>query len=295
MTKSPSAPARPAGSGRPRPARRDDPLTLLGRLTGRDRLLLDVLADHQVLTTSQITQLAFVSLGTAQRRLHSLHELAVLDRFRWHVPIGSASWHYTLGIHGAALVAAAQGVDPPRPAELRRRLTRLATNPRLGHLLGVNGFFTTLAALARSHPDAALTHWWSEQRCAQHYGQLVRPDGYGAWTDHKRRVDFFLEFDTGSERPLARVAGKLAGYADLATAGGPSCVVLFWLQTAAREAHLRPLLAEHAAVRSGLIVATAAADFSAALGASPAGPVWMRADGHGRSRLVDLSPSPPLV
>lgn len=290
MTKSPSAPARPAGAGRPRPVRRDDPLSLLGRLTGRDRLLLDVLADHQVLTTTQIADLAFISLGTAQRRLHCLYRLDVLDRFRWHVPVGSTSWHYTLGVHGAALVAAARGVDPPRPAELRRRLTRLAANPRLGHLLGVNGFFTSLAAHARTSRDSELSEWWSEQRCGQHYGQLVRPDSFGAWTERGRRTEFFLEYDTGSE-PLGRVVAKLSGYADLVAAGGPACAVLFWLPTTAREANLRPLLANHPAARSGLVVATAAGDLAAATESSPAGPVWLIADGAGgRVGLSNLGP-----
>jgi hypothetical protein len=287
MTKSSSAPDLPSGAGRSvRPARRDDPFALLGWLTDRDRLLLDVLADHHLLTTGQVAQLAFPSLNMAQKRLHRLYRLEVLDRFRWHTRVGSVSWHYTLGPVGATLAAAARGTDPPRPAELRRRITRLATSPRLGHLLGVNGFFTALAGHARVNPGCSLDAWWSERRCAEHYGQIVRPDAYGAWTEASRGVQFFLEYDTGSE-PLGRLVAKLPGYADLATAGGPSLPVLFWLPSAAREAHLRRLLAERPAC--GVAVATAPADLAGATGASPAGPVWLSAGAGHRGRLIDLA------
>jgi len=289
MTKTASSVPVTSGGARPiaSPARRDDPLALLGWLTERDRRLLDVLGEHQVLTTGQLAQLAFPSLGMAQRRAYRLYRLGVLERFRWHAPVGSTTWHYTLGPEGAALVAAARGTDPPRPAELRRRAMRLAASPRLAHLLGVNGLFTALAGHARSHPGTALAAWWSERRCASHYGQIVRPDGYGAWVDRGRRVQFFVEYDTGSE-PLGRLVAKLPGYADLAAAGGPTHPVLFWLPGAPREAHLQRLLAERPA--AGL-VATATADLAAALDTSPAGPLWLT-PGTGRRRpLVDLAPA----
>ena len=210
-------------------------------LTDRDRWLVALLAEHQVLTTSQITELAFPSLDVAQRRLLKLAGLGVLDRFRWHTMIGSQTWHYTLGQLGSHLVAAMRGVDPPRPAEHRRRIERLAANPRLGHLLGVNGLFTALAAHARTDPSATLAAWWSEQRCAQRYGELIRPDGYGRWTQAGRTVAFFCEYDTGTE-PLTRVTAKLPGYADLTTGGGPNHPVLIWLPSGRRETNLRAAL-----------------------------------------------------
>jgi Replication-relaxation len=119
---------------------------------------------------------------------------------------------------------------------------------RLHYPLGVNGFFCALAAHARTHPGTGLVAWWSERRCAEDYGQIVRPDVYGAWVEDGRRVDFFLEHDTGTE-PLGRVAAKLSGYADLATAGGPAYPVLLWLPSSAREAHLQRLLGDRAARR----------------------------------------------
>jgi len=287
MRKSSSAPVRSDTAGRSAPVRRDDALVLLGWLTHRDRMLLDVLAEHQVLTTPQIAQLAFPSLDRAQHRLNRLYRLGVLDRFRWHVPAGSISWHYTLGTHGAALVAAGRGTDPPRPAELRRRITRLAASPRLAHTVGLNGFFTALAAHARAEPGAALAAWWSEGRCAGHYGQIVRPDGYGAWNEDGRRVEFFLEFDTGTES-LGRLVAELSDYTDLAVAGGPAHVVLFWLPSPRREANLQRLL-DQASLPAP--VATAAAEFADSLGVGPAGSVWLIPGSERRQRLIDVDRS----
>lgn len=60
-----------------------------------------------------------------------------------------------------------------------------------------------------------LTAWWSEARCARYFGDLVRPDAYGRWRQADREVEFFLEFDFGTEA-LPVLASKLAGYHQLA-------------------------------------------------------------------------------
>ena len=264
---------------------RGDLLGVVRSLTARDRFCVSALAEHQVLTTAQLAQLCFPSLDVAQRRLLRLTRLGVLDRFRWHALVGSEAWHYTLGPAGAALVAAERGAEPPRPAELRRRALRLAASPRLAHLLGVNGFFCALGAQARHEPGRALVSWWSERRCAEHYGELVRPDAQGAWAEEGHQVGFFVEHDTGTEA-LARLAAKLAGYAELAAAGGPRQTVCFWLPTTAREAHLHRLLAERPRQVS---VATASAELAVALGTGPAGALWLTAGAERRRRLIDLS------
>jgi hypothetical protein len=271
------------GAGRaPSAPRRSDLLSLLGRLTARDRTLLAVLADHQVLTTSQVCELAFSSLKVAQRRLLQLHSMRLVDRFRWHLAVGSQAWHYTLGPTGAALSAASRGTEPPSPAQLRRRQLQLAANPRLSHLLGVNGIFTALTGHANRNPDCTLDAWWSERQCAHHYGQLVRPDGYGTWTQQGRRIEFFVEYDTGTE-PLSRLVAKLGGYDDLATAGGPRPTILFWFSTTRREANARTALAGH-----GHLIATTSTDLRCALQASPAGPIWLPAGASHRRWLIDI-------
>jgi len=269
-----------AGSGR-RPVRLAgaDPLAVLARLTDRDRYLCRLLAEHRVLTTSQISELAFGSATTAQHRLVCLHRLGVLARFRRYAPAGSEPWHYTLGLVGAQLIAAETGVDPPSPAVLRARTVALAGSQRLDHLVGVNAFFTALAGQARrSGGTAVLEAWWSERRTTAEYGEFARPDGYGVWREDGARVAFFLEHDTGSE-PLPRVVVKLAGYTDLADADSQPAVLVFWLPGPRREAALRRALGHQP-----IPVATA----SPTLG-GPAGAVWLPLSDTGpRRRLAEL-------
>src|ERR1019366_3607199 len=58
-----------------------------------------------------------------------------------------------------------------------------------------------------------------EALCAREWGEVVRPDGYGIWTEADISIPFLLEYDNGTER-LERLAGKLDGYARLAAAAG---------------------------------------------------------------------------
>jgi hypothetical protein len=253
---------------------------LAGRLTDRDRTLCRLLFEHRVLTTRHLTDLAFPSRNAAEHRLAILHRLGVVDRFRPHHTPGSAPYHYVLGPLGAALLAAQQDQDPDRLGYRRDRALALAHSQRLQHLLGVNGFFTALTRAARGHPDAGLEVWWSEQRCAAQWGRLVHPDGYGRWRDHQFRVDFFLEYDRGSE-PLGRLAGKLPGYTELAHASGIATPLLVWLPTPAREAAVRQAMAG-----TSLPVATATPHPDH----TPAGPLWLPLHTAGpRRRLVELS------
>jgi hypothetical protein len=252
---------------------------LAGRLTDRDRTLCRLLHDHRVLTTPQLTDLAFASRNAAEHRLTVLHQLGVVDRFRPHRTPGSAPYHYVLGPLGAALLAAEHDQDPSRLGYRRDRALALAHSQRLGHLLGVNGFFAALARAARSHPEAALEAWWPEQRCAAQWGRLVHPDGYGRWREHHRRVDFFLEYDRATEAPQ-RLAGKLTGYLELAAATGIATPLLVWLPTPARETTIR-----HALAGTNLPVATATPNPDH----SPAGPLWLPLHGSGlRRRLIEL-------
>jgi len=240
------------------------PLDVLGRLTNRDRLLCRVLWEHRVLTTEQVVDLCFTHLVTAQHRLVALYRLGVLERFRPLRPTGTESWRYSLGAMGAALVAAERGIEAPRPSVLRDRVVALAAGQRTAHTLGVNGFFCALHKAARERPGAEVVAWWSERRCAAEWGELVRPDAYGIWEEDRRRVELFVEHDTGSE-PLSRVTGKLAGYRDLAEAEGTARPVLFWLAQAGREPGLRQALRG-----TTLPVATAVAGTG-----NPADAIWL--------------------
>ena len=85
--------------------------------------------------------------------------------------------------------------------------------------------------------------WWSERRATAAFGAIVRPDGYGEWVQHGRRVGFFLELDRGTE-PLPRLVDKLTGYAHL-TELGTGHPVLILLPTTTRETHLHEYLRAH--------------------------------------------------
>ena len=250
-----------------------------GRLTPRDRSLCQLLWEHKVLTTNQVCQIAFDSVNAAQHRLLILHHLRVLDRFRPLRDLGSAPFHYVLDELGAAVVAAEQGMTVTELGFRHDKVLALAYNEHLPHLVGVNGFFCSLAETARRRRDAALVEWSSERRCRLAWGALVRPDGFGRWREGSAEVEFFLEYDAGTE-PLARLVAKLDGYAELAAATQISTPTLFWLPGPRREAGLRKALD-----RPPVPVATA----TAASGRGPAEAVWLPVGQTSpRCRLAEL-------
>lgn len=258
-----------------RKTRLDPLIRASSHLTDRDRYLCQVLYEHRVLTTDQVADLAFDSPITARHRLAVLADLDVFERFRPRREMGSAPWHYVLGKVGAAVVAVDRGEHPDDFYFRSEKALAIEASPRLAHLLGVNGFFTALVREAR-HSDGLcrLAEWRSEPAFAARWGDLVRPDGYGRWIEGETEVRFCLEFDNGTEN-LARVAGKLTGYADLAVALGEAPLVLFAFRGLRREAAAAKLL-----VRSPVPVATAVVPS----GASPADPLWVLA-GAGRQRV----------
>jgi hypothetical protein len=138
-----------------------------------------------------------------------------------------------------------------------------------------------------------VTAWWPETRCARLWGDLARPDAYARWHEGGREVDFFLEYDTGTE-PLTRVAGKLHDYQRLAAATGIVTSVLFWFGTQAREAAARAALASTLAAldRPGTVpVATTAADPTRS-GEHVAGSTPVP-DSPAAARWLPLSPAKP--
>jgi hypothetical protein len=266
-------------------------LEALRELTDRDRYLLAVLAEHQVLTADQIARLKFTDANTARKRLVLLTRRGILDRFRDAVRPGSQPWRYTLGPLGAAIVAAGRAQPAQRPAVHAERVLRLARSPRLGHLLGANEFFVALAQHARHDRAYALRWWLNESRATAACAGLARPDGLGVWAHHQsdgalREVAFFLEHDEGTE-PIARLVAKLPGYAEAALGDGPDHRVLFWLPSIARETHLHTALARH---QSPVPVATATRQHTDAANLDPAGPVWLTPGHTTRRALIDLAP-----
>ncbi|GDY33901.1 hypothetical protein GTS_55340 [Gandjariella thermophila] len=286
---------------------------LWARLTPRDRTVLELVAEHQVLTTEQLRALVFPSISRAQHRLLDLAEAGVLWRTQpYRAEGGSKPFHYLLGYRGAELLAAQQGTSPPRPSAHADRLRRILESPRLGHLLGVNQFFADLAGYSRraglgtpfspadGRPRGEGLHTWrSEKWITEFYQHKITPDGYGCWYQDGRWLGFFLEHDTGTE-PLRRVADKLdrytAGSDDRYSDGWEMArqlagMVLFWVASRRREQGLRKALqAKHSVVP----VATASRDHGDPDG--PAGEVWsvVTPDPH-RARRVRLGELPAMI
>ncbi|RAG83813.1 hypothetical protein DN069_20465 [Streptacidiphilus pinicola] len=284
-------------TGSPRAGRRRQPLAeLLTRLTERDIWLLEMLAEHTVLTSAHINALWDNSLRNTNRRLLTLYRLGLLDSFRPRAVSGSAPEHYLLARNGASILAARHATTPAALGWSPDLITRTAYSPTLAHDLGATTFFTSLAAASRTspHPER-VDAWWSEQRCARVWGDLVRPDAHG----RLRRPDgptvaFFLEYDTGTE-PHARLAAKLDAYADAAPALGGRPLVVLTLPSSCRETHLHQRLARHPALHA-VDVATTARDHMppAAAAHEPLGPVWLRLGRptH-RQRLAELPAEHP--
>jgi len=261
-------------------------LAAAAHLTARDRHLVRLVGEHRVLTTSQLAAAGFGSVITARHRLAVLVELGVLRRFRPHRQTGSAPCHYLLGPVGAALLGAEDGDEPAWLAAVRAdRQVALARSQRLAHLVGVNWFFVSIAAHARTVGDAELRAWlneaaaagWLLDRLPPAHGlhhELPHPDGLGTWAEHGSEVTFMLEYDTGSEH-LPQLTGKLPGYGQfaktLADADLTCPPLLFCFPGPRREqAARRALAACHDA--PALRIASTAIDPKQV---SPAGPVWL--------------------
>jgi hypothetical protein len=281
---------------------------LAWRLTPRDRWIIRMLWEHRVLTAHQITALAFPSFRSGRQRLRELYQWAVVDRFQPFVSVGTAPMHYVLAPAGAAVLAAEDGLTVKDLGYRHDRAMGIAHSLQLAHTVGVNEWFTALVAAARpttenTEPDrhSTLDAWWSEARCARHFGDLIKPDAYGRWTHAGNEIEFFLEYDFGTEE-LAKLAGKLTGYAALAQATGITTPVLVWLQTSRRETTARRAL--HRAWREldhpqSVPVATAAAELlnPDADHPSPADAVWLPLNATGSRdelhRLLDAWPHVP--
>lgn len=253
-------------------------------LLPRDRLLLQLLDVHFVLTTGQVTTLlGFGSLRRCQDRLRRLHQLGLLERWRHRDGYGgSQPWRWTLGPVGMQLQAAAAGQSPPSPRRVRDRLAALVTSPDLTHRIGVNQFFTDLVAHGRTHPETGLVRWWPEQKAASLVQQTVVPDGHGLWHADGITCAWFLEWDSGAEE-LPRLVAKIAGYEKAARSGGPAWPVLLYLHSPVREDNLHQLLA---GALGRCPVATAARTPGSP---GPAGAVWRLLGGAGRLPLHRLA------
>ena len=275
--------AYPLQSG-PRPSAVGLRYSLGRRLTDRDREIAIAVHRHRVLLARHIADMFFSTRKRGLVRLRTLADLGVLDRFRILARTGEPNeYHYVLGRVGASIVAAEHGGDPDAAARRWRGDTALvlARGQRLAHAIGISGFYAGLAAEARQG-RGRLAEWMTEAESARWSEGVVRPDGLGVWAEDGREVEFFLEYDRGTET-LARLAAKLDGYRRFEEERGASAWVLFAFTSPGREARARSAL-------HGADVPTA----SAVLGPDdrPSGAVWSPVGAGGRLRLAELADAP---
>ncbi|MEV6523150.1 replication-relaxation family protein [Longispora sp. NPDC051575] len=258
------------------------PHSFTEHLTHRDIAILSRLAEHQILTTSQITRAFFDHPRIARRRLTILTRLEILDRFRFNLrAAGPEEYIYFLGLNGAAVRRPSVfGPDSRRhdtARSHRERVNNLLRSQRREHTLGANDFFTRLLADARASAGSrSLARWWSEQHATDAYGASgarIRPDGHGVWRAHGRSVGFWLEHDTGSEKHQ-QLLDKLPGY-EAAARTGPVYPVLLWVPSIGRRDRLLVKLADYTRIPIAV----------AAHHPNPADPIW-HLPGSGRAPLA---------
>ena len=245
---------------------------MVGRLTERDRHLCRLLDDHRVLTTAQVADVGFTGERRARMRLAELYALDVAR------PLPTPSLGQARPRTTGSSARSAPPSSPPRPASTwptsswRRSLAHdLAASQRLAHLVGLNGFFTALLRSARTRPGCALDEWWSERRCAREWGEVVRPDGYGIWTDTRHQPRRSSSSTTTA--PNASTASPPSSTATPAWPPPPATPTGSSSPSPAPAAKPKP--AASSPTRR-VPVATAAR----APGAAPDGAVWLPVDRH---------------
>ena len=263
---------------------------LMACLTERDRTVCHLLWEHRIMTTTQLSEVAFDGrLDRAKHRLVTLLRLDLLRGFRPLVDLGgdSSPYHYVLGEMGIEVVAAARGIPPRQLAYRVEDGLQLAHSQRLQHIVGINDVYADLVAGARRQPaGAALTKWWSEWRCAEHWGAVVGPDAYGRWREAGIEGDFFLEYDRGTEA-TGQLARKVADYATLAEGTELITPVLVWLPSTRREAEVRRALDAARSRDVPILTGHGAGD------QGPVGAVWLPLGGERRMTLRALVLSHP--
>ncbi|HEY5288148.1 MAG TPA: replication-relaxation family protein [Solirubrobacteraceae bacterium] len=174
---------------------------LTARVTLRDRELLDRLAQHEPLSTSELCLLFFTGARSCRGRLLKLEQQKLLTRVypsrEWRGGATEALWF--LSPHGRQMI----GASARRPPGL--------SIPDLEHRRAAAGFFLDLVRGSLDTPGEGLYRWLGEQQAQEGTGPTVRPDGYGRYLLPDGEITFYLEIDRGTET-TKRVKDKLAAY-----------------------------------------------------------------------------------
>lgn len=208
------------------------------RIDQRDRAILLALLEHKLLSTPQTKSLFFRSLRRAQARLKELKEAGLVSSFEPKVGFGEgrAPEHHFLTKEGLRICARVRGVAPSELPWVPDATYEDSQNLR--HRMGVNAFFCALVEASLAHEGHCLHAWQAERRVRTRASE-VKPDGFGRYLHAAGAVEFYLEYDRGTEAHRV-LAAKLEGYLALAAGWGdeeatgfPSVLVV--VPRAARE------------------------------------------------------------
>jgi len=187
---------------------------LASRLTDRDRQIANDCYEHRVLTTEQLRRLHFTDARSATRRLHALHALRVLERFRptWRRGEGSNPYHWILDTAGSYVVAAVRGLERQQLPWKQQPLDAVAGSATLAHRHATNEFATRLIAQARS-TGASVPEWRGERGAGELLDGIAIPDSYLALERPTGPpLHLLLEIDRATE-DHARLLTKARRYA----------------------------------------------------------------------------------
>lgn len=193
-----------------------EPRELPRGLDARERAVMLAIYEHKVLLTEHLKAMFFGSLRRAQDRLRQLAQLGLIET--WYPPqprgTGKAPGHHTLTESGAQLVASLLGIARSELRYVVKDEGNREQDAYLAHRIGVNEFFCSLIQAGRANIGHGLAKWVPERTVRTGDG-WIRPDSYGVYLHTGGALDFYLEYDRGTET-TRQLANKLAGYIGVA-------------------------------------------------------------------------------
>ncbi len=198
-------------------AKRTSDVAAATSLDERERAALLALAEHKIFATDQILVMFCGSDRTAQRVLFDLREAGLIDSFEWRSKGKRDPDRHHLTPKGLKLAATLRGC---RVAELGKvPTTEAAAKALMPHRRGVNRFFSDLVALTLERPGYGLETWRDEHKLKTPSGE-VQPDSFGRLLHPGGAVEFYFEYDLGTEHRSVLI-DKFARYQRIASTWDP--------------------------------------------------------------------------
>lgn len=245
----------------------------------RELAVLVALAEHKILSTSQIELLFYDSPRRAQQMLFELRSHGLIHTFTWRGAGTREADRHCLSGEGARYGARSLGVrvrdlgDLPKSEAHAKRL--------MPHRSGVNAFFCGLVVATLGRPGYGLQCWTDEHKLRTPYGE-VQPDGFGRLLHPGGANEFYFEYDLSTEHRAA-LRTKFLNYLRVASHwedpdGEPFPSVLFVVPGEDRELDLLRTLLKAVGGWDAAQAQTARLPFYCStvtrVRSGPLGPVW---------------------